>query len=188
MINAIANTSNVMLLTEYKAKASKVQFPALVQQKIDGYRCVYIDGKFYSRQGTEFTHPSLAPIAAALSSVQTGIAIDGELQHADGTYSSTGRIFGADGDDHFVFHIFDQFAADGHEYRAYSERYDSLHSVIRVSDMVQIVANIIVNSHVQIQNQFFTARSMGHEGIVIKNIVGKYMFGRSTDAQKLKTL
>jgi len=162
------------LLAHTIEDTSKVAYPVLVSVKLDGVRCLIIDGVAMSR--------SLKPIRNEY--VQSCIGrpeyngLDGELIVGDvfapDCYRVTNSgVMSKDGRPDFKFHVFDRWDLANQEYmvrRGFLET--SLH--------------VVVVPHMQALNEADLLRveqsvlERGGEGVMVRSFNGKYKQGRST--------
>jgi len=67
-----------MLALDYHKRGKDIVFPCYAQRKLDGVRCLAIQGKgLYSRLGKKFPH--LESITSEIDTLATGTILDGEL-------------------------------------------------------------------------------------------------------------
>ena len=67
-----------MLALDYHKRGKDITFPAYAQRKLDGVRCLAIQGKgLYSRLGKKFPH--LESILSEINGLAAGTILDGEL-------------------------------------------------------------------------------------------------------------
>ena len=162
------------LLAHTIEDTSAVKFPCIVSPKLDGIRCIIIDGVAMSR--------SLKPIRNEY--VQKCIGnreyngLDGELivgdMYAPDCYRVTNSgVMSKDGEPDFSFRIFDRVDMDAPFY----ERLDSLPYN---KPFIRIVPHLVaVNEDhlLQLESEFL---SKGAEGVMVRSFEGRYKQGRST--------
>jgi len=154
---------------------STINFPVMASPKLDGVRCIIIDGVAMSR--------SLKPIPNAYVQKQIGKAkyngLDGELMlgavgAADVYRKTVSAVMSEDGEPNFTFWIFDNFLKTG----GFNDRYKSLEK--------HVSAHVTVVKHTMIRNMedldAYEAKQLdgGLEGVMIRDPQGPYKFGRST--------
>jgi len=180
-----------MLAHKFADQAHKIKFPAYVQPKLDGIRCISIlkDGKctLWSRTRKQIT--SMPHIVAAIEKLKVDIVFDGEL------YNHTHKA----NFEHIVslvrqevpgprhtdvqYHIYDIATQDTFEKRSAKLRY--LKESWLDGPIVK-VETCQVQDEAQVIDYFNQWRSGGYEGAMIRNASGLYANKRSYDLQKIK--
>lgn len=103
---------DVMLAKKYDEHEKKIKGEIIITNKLDGMRCVYIDGEFFSRQGQLIE--GLDDIIAEIETLPKAV-YDGELLlkndqglHSKDLYRETIKVARKDGKkENLEFHIFD---------------------------------------------------------------------------------
>lgn len=164
-------------------KPDLVRYPCLSSFKIDGLRCIYENGRLYSRAGKEFT--GLGHIAHALRSVDVK-RIDGELTVQGKKFDDASgdlRSFKQSG--MAVFNIFD---VQNEEPTPIYKRYDAARLLVESlgQSCLSIVEHRHVTSETEVTDMYNEAMDRGYEGLVLKKIEGCEFNGRNYDWLKLK--
>lgn len=152
-----------------------LQYPVLVSPKLDGIRCVVIDGIAYSR--------SLKPIPN--EEVQAFFAggeydgFDGELiagpHNAPDVFNrSTRFVMKRDAQDDWAFYVFD-YVSDGHTIERMG-----LVEALPWSEHVRPVIQTTVGNAEVLREYERVSLSQGFEGVMIRSMGGGYKYGRST--------
>jgi DNA ligase-1 len=155
---------------------AQVQYPVLVSQKLDGIRCLIIDGVAVSR--------SLKPIRNEYVQSIIGRAeyngLDGELivgdAYATDCYRVTNSgVMSKDGEPDFFYYIFDRWD----DTRGFADRYASLrrHNQFR---RIAIVPHKWAYSEEDLLYIEETHLKLGAEGVMVRSLNGPYKQGRST--------
>ena len=162
------------LLAHTIEDTSKVAYPVLVSVKLDGVRCLIIDGVAMSR--------SLKPIRNEY--VQSCIGhpeyngLDGELIVGDvfapDCYRVTNSgVMSKDGEPNFKFHVFDRWNLPNEGYVARRFFFETM-------------LHVVVVPHIQALNEADLLRieqsvlESGGEGVMVRSFEGRYKQGRST--------
>lgn len=164
---------------------SKLSYPVLASQKLDGIRAVVIDGVVMSR--------SMKPIRSKLVQELFGKVeydgFDGELLYgpwyAENVFNLTTQVVMSTelksefNKDELRFAVFDDITA--HE-SAYTIRLDGLERRLHECDSPQIsyVEQTVVRNEcalLALEEGYLTA---GYEGLMVRSILGRYKQGRST--------
>ena len=162
------------LLSATIEDTASLRYPVLVSTKLDGIRCLVIDGVACSR--------NLKPIRNAYIQKCIGKpeynGLDGELivgnVFAKDCYLKTNSgVMSADGEPDFKFHVFDRFDMGPFHFRTRFERIPNL-------PFVEIVPHWEVSSEIQLLDLEAELLAKGAEGVMVRSIDGTYKFGRST--------
>ncbi len=162
---------------------SNLKYPLMVSPKLDGVRCLIINGVAMSR--------NLKPIPNRYIQSLIGTIkldwLDGELIVGDETsktvYNDTvSGVMSRDGEPNFIFRVFDNFAVPNNPF---TKRYSS---VIQRSkslpkhffNFVDPVSHIIITEEQELVEWEHNFLSYGYEGIMIRHPNGLYKHGRST--------
>jgi DNA ligase-1 len=174
-----------MLLHKWEKYSHKMQYPVIVQPKIDGVRCMWDsdDAKLYSREGKVI---SLPHITDAL--IQVGLtSCDGELAYEDYTVPLPEVVHGIAHEMRDIcFHIFDRPVPG-----TFKERFagNSPHLVAACEqvDCLKIVAMALKYSEDEVKKFYDACVAHDMEGIVVRNPDSEYLFGkRSNQVLKYK--
>ena len=156
-----------MLCARLKDPA-QLRYPVLATPKLDGIRCLKVDGRVVSRA---FKLIPNQHIRECMSQLPDGV--DGELICDD--FSSTqSAVMSVDGKPDFRFHMFDWCSLNGYHDRVYQMTMENWPS------FVELVVPALVNdlpSFYQLEEAHLAA---GYEGVVVRSFNGPYKFGRST--------
>lgn len=160
-----------------------IEYPVLVSPKLDGIRCLIVDGKVVSR--------SLKPIpnehVQRLYGHEMYNGLDGELIVGDATAknafnSTTSGIMSKDGNPDVTFFVFDDFS---NPTLPFKERFVSAVKRITKDDgkyhqYFAPVGHAIIEGHEKLEESENNVLRMGYEGLMIRDPMGEYKFGRST--------
>lgn len=184
-----------MLAQSYADHSHKIKYPAYVQPKLDGIRCIAIlkDGKctLWTR-----TRKPITGVPHIIEAIEKGfpegnnITLDGELyNHSfkanfEKIVSFVRQENPAPGHEVVQYHVYDIVNEDPFSKRAVKMRYMS--SSWFPNGEVQKVETIQVEDEAQAMTWFEQWRKEGYEGAMIRNADGKYANKRSYDLQKMK--
>ena len=154
----------------------QLRYPLLATQKIDGIRCLIIDGVAMSR--------SLKPIPNRYIQSIIGRAdfngLDGELLVGDTFQQATSGIMSEDGEPDFTFYVFDDFAQIG---RGYRERMTVLQERCRrIGSGNRIVGlfPVVLRNREELDAYSAQELSKGFEGVMVRSPSSPYKQGRAT--------
>jgi len=155
-----------------KAEFDKIQYPVLATPKLDGIRCLMVDGVAMSR--------SMKPIPNQYVQEQLkGLhGLDGELM-VNGDFNSVmSGIMSQDGEPDFTFHVFDNWSLDyGYPLRLEDTEWYC------TNPHVKILHPVIIKDEAQLTLYLDGCLELGYEGVMIRQPNSKYKFGRSTVKQ-----
>jgi len=177
-----------MLAHNFDKQSAKIRYPAYVQNKLDGSRCLAKKENgvvtMWSRKGKPISIPDR--IVEELTGVlEEGETTDGELYVHNWTFQ---RLIAATkkkrGDtDLLEYHIYDS----PHSTKTFEERFVEVFPKSRETKRVKIVDTLKVDSINELNRQEQFAVSSGYEGLIVRNTGSLYKFkNRSYDLQKVK--
>lgn len=165
-----------------KTDGTNLTYPLLASPKLDGIRCLVIDGVALSR--------SLKPIPNKHVQKLIGKAaydgLDGELivghPGAEDVFNNTqSAIMSIEGEPDFMFHVFDSTSAAE---AAFRHRLLHAHKITTKLAYCTPVPHYIVNNEEELAHQEAEFLADGYEGIMLRSLDGAYKFGRSTLKQQ----
>ena len=160
-----------------KFDESKQKFPLLASAKLDGVRCIIIDGVAMSR--------SLKPIPNA--HVQSVIGksrlngLDGELMvgpiGSKTVYRDTvSGVMRAEGDPAFKFWVFDRVIPN----QPFYERFASLYDIPLIGSAFDVLSHYQMSDRDELYRFEDKQLNLGLEGVMVRDPNGPYKFGRSS--------
>lgn len=163
---------NIKPLLATKADYDKIQYPVWASPKLDGIRCLMVEGIAMSR--------SMKPIPNHFVQEQLkGLhGLDGELM-LNGDYNQIqSGIMSRDGEPDFTYHVFDSFADKNNPY-GLRLRHIYLNE-LDWNERVSILKQTTIHNEEELD--IFVAKCIaeGYEGVMIRHPEGKYKHGRST--------
>ena len=165
-----------------KADLAKISYPILVSRKLDGIRCLAMDGKPMSRTmkviRNRFVQKWFDDNAALIEGFD-GELIVGNVNAEDVYRVTNSAVMSEDGEPDFRFYIFDLWdQAD-----PFASRLASLqkkHLKLRYSGRTVLVEQREVYSPGELDSFEVTAIAEGYEGVMIRSLNGPYKQGRSS--------
>lgn len=152
-----------------KADLNKLVYPVLATPKLDGIRCLMVDGIAMSR--------SMKPIPNGF--VQEELAglhgLDGELMIAGDFNNVQSGIMKHTGKPDFVFHVFDSFVMSG----AYIDRVADIEWV-EDNHRIQVLHPKLIHNEEELNIYEERCIAEGYEGVMVRDPEGRYKHGRST--------
>ncbi|CAM6004807.1 unnamed protein product [Sphagnum balticum] len=185
-----------MLAHKFSEQGHKIKYPAYVQPKLDGIRCIAIlkDGKCTLWSRTRKPINSVPHIVEAIEKgfpPGTEIILDGELYNHEYKSNfekivSLVRQEEPDPEHQLVqYHIYDIVNADPFKSRATKLRY--MKSSWFDGSIVKVDTILVDDEQTSIE-YFDQWRQEGYEGAMIRNANGLYVNKRSYDLQKIKEM
>lgn len=157
-----------------KAEFEKIRYPVLATPKIDGIRCLMVDGVAMSRTmkpiPNEFVQSELAGL--------TGL--DGELIIQGGFNKVSSGIMSKAGEPDFLYMVFDSWSSGA----GYSLRIEDL-EFFGVDDHPRcvILSPIEINNEQELMSYLEECLEAEYEGVMIRDPKGRYKNGRSTSKE-----
>ena len=189
-----------MLAQDFNKHNKKIKYPCYIQPKLDGYRCVYTNGKMYSRNGKEYAimygskvHKELLMLEKHFKKEGKTVILDGELYvHNDLKFEQYGvlrKIKKSEKDEEVIdsmeYHVYDVINGE-----SFGQRLQKIKKLFKNNQQLKFVRKVdtlICNSidDVNKYNEFFLEEN--YEGSMIRNSDGLYKQKyRSYDLQKYK--
>lgn len=190
---------NVMLLHDFAKHETKIKYPCICQEKMDGthYTIVYhpgilgeIDG--FTRDRKSYGQKHLLRIAKPILASYPGLYISGELYLPNKPREYISGKSRLDTDESLELWVFDCFYID--KQLPFVERWELCREVIGKinSKFFKLVDSRICGSREDVDKYFNEKQTAGAEGIIVRNMDGQYEFGltsnkRTHDALKYKS-
>ena len=153
----------------------QLRYPLLATQKIDGIRCLIIDGVAMSR--------SLKPIPnryiQSIIGKREYNGLDGELVVGSSFQQATSGIMSSDGEPDFTYHVFDLWDRAGATYYDRDEDL-RLHVAVLASPRVVALQTVAITSREELDTYSAEQLALGHEGIMVRSPSSPYKQGRAT--------
>lgn len=166
------------LLAAKKPVFEKIKFPVLATPKIDGIRCLVIDGKAVSRSFKPIPNHYIRMLIE--SYCPTGF--DGEILCGDGFSDVQSMVMGREGKPAFRYLVFDY--VQNSLTVPYIERINQLVGFVKqnplVTDVVDILVPEVANNLEELMVIMERHLAEGHEGTMIRDPGSPYKCGRSS--------
>lgn len=183
-----------MLAHSYTKRKHDIVWPAIVQPKLNGVRCLTVmtenSLEYLSRKGKKYsTLRHLDECTKALIS-ELGVPLDGEVFVKDWTFQEIVRAIKKDRGkvtDQLQYWIYDIVDTNS----TFEERLEKMilaHSkLIKLDAPVKLTPYFIVKNEEEMMERHKIWTAQGFEGTIARNIKGKYVIkNRSKDLQKYK--
>lgn len=175
-------TNVIQPLLAKKADYEKIQYPVLATPKLDGIRCLMVEGVAMSRTMKPIPNQFVQEELAGLN------GLDGELMVKGDFNAVSSAIMSRDGEPDFFFHVFDmwdravEFDPDEPEKPfGYAGRLQYLEDEeLDWHPRVEILKPVQINNEEELEAYLDKCVNEGYEGIMLRDPTGKYKHGRST--------
>jgi len=188
-----------MLAHPFDKRKHNITYPAIVQRKFDGVRClakINDDGTvtLLSRKGKEFPHLKHIRTDVLSYNKNTNIVLDGELYSDTLTFQElvglVRRVTLKEGNSEQMLQVslrvYD--CIDVENEQDFSERYEVITDITNGARYLSLVENVSVTEESEIHAAQARFVEEGYEGAMVRNITGAYAIGkRSANLQKVKS-
>lgn len=165
-----------------------LRYPLLASPKLDGIRCVMINGEAHSRNMKPIPNTFIRDTLAAMALPGLdGELIVGDPKAADCFNRSTSGVMSRDGTPQFCFWVFDRHDMDASVtftkrlgLTKLAAKNGDYSSKPRKKAMIQHVAHKLVGSAEELLAYEAQMLLAGCEGVMVRDPLGSYKFGRST--------
>jgi|TARA_B100001094_G_scaffold295835_1_gene317494 DNA ligase-1 len=188
-----------MLAHPFTKRKHNITYPAVVQRKFDGVRClarINNDGTvtLLSRKGKEFPHLKHIRTEVLNYNKNKNIVLDGELYSDTITFQElvglVRRVTLKEGNSEQMLQVslrvYD--CIDVEKEQDFSERYKVITDITNGAKYLSLVENVSVKEESEIHAAQARFVEEGYEGAMVRNLTGAYAIGkRSANLQKVKT-
>ena len=182
-----------MLAHKFAEQAHKIKYPAFVQPKLDGIRCIAIvkDGACTLWSRTRKPITSMPHIVQELEAAfaTMDITLDGELYNHEykkdfeKIVSAVRQEEPGEGHELVQYHVYDVINSLSFEHRYYG-----LAPLFALFEFfsIKLVETVLCETEEKVMDFFDKFRAQGYEGAMMRNAESKYVNKRSYDLQKVK--
>lgn len=171
-----------------------LKYPVLVSPKLDGIRCLIIDGVAMSRSLKPIPSKHVQEWVKQHAHILNGM--DGELIVGDVTAKdvfnvTTSGVMKKDGSEQFTFYVFDLYNVASGTLGGAHARWFAIKCILEAADVPNVVAveKYVAFSPEQVLEVETSFLDEGYEGAMIQGEHSEYKYGRSTvKEQKLLKL
>lgn len=153
--------------------------PMFISPKLDGIRCVIIDGIAYSRNLKPIRNQYISASLHGLPPLD-GEIIVGPPNHPDVWNASNSGVMSGDGEPDFTFYVFDWIDLTGRV--AFKYRFENATRIVEklAHPGVKILPHGLCETYERIQFAHTAHLDMGYEGSMLRSPDGPYKQGKST--------
>jgi ATP-dependent DNA ligase len=188
-----------MLAHPFTKRKHNITYPAIVQRKFDGVRCLAVLNSdktvtLMSRKGKEFPHLEHIKNDVLAQNKNQSLVLDGELYSDTLTFQElvglVKRVTLKPGNDKQMLEIslrvYD--CVNTRKTDNFQDRYLDIMGITHGAKYLSLVENITVDNEAQIHEAQRKFVEEGYEGAMVRNLLGTYAIGkRSANLQKVKT-
>lgn len=188
-----------MLAHPFTKRKHNITYPAYVQRKFDGVRCLAVLNSdktvtLLSRKGKEFPHLEHIKKDVLANNKNQSLVLDGELYSDTLTFQElvglVKRVTLKPGNDKQMLEVslrvYD--CVNTRKTDDFQVRYLDIAGITHGAKYLSLVENILVDNEAQIHEAQRKFVEEGYEGAMVRNLNGPYAIGkRSPDLQKVKT-
>ena len=188
-----------MLAHPFTKRKHNIDYPAIVQRKFDGVRCLArlnSDGTvtLLSRKGKEYPHLNHIKADVAANNSDTNLVLDGELYSDTLTFQElvglVKRVTLKPGNDEQMLEVslrvYD--CVELNNEADFTDRYQTITNLTEGAEYLSLVENVRVSTESEIHAAQAQFVEEGYEGAMVRNLTGAYAIGkRSANLQKVKT-
>jgi len=189
-----------MLAHPFTKRKHNITYPAYVQRKFDGVRCLAVLNSdktvtLLSRKGKEFPHLEHIKADVVANNSDQALVLDGELYSDTLTFQElvglVKRVTLKPGNDKQMLEVSLRVYDCVHIMNGsadFQDRYLTIMGITHGAKYLSLVENIGVDNEAQIHEAQRKFVEEGYEGAMVRNLKGAYAIGkRSPDLQKVKT-
>lgn len=157
-----------------KADVETLRFPLIVQPKLDGIRCVIVNGQPMTRKLKPIPNNHIRRLLTELPSW------DGEIMIPGKSFNDVqSAVMSEDGKPDFDFYVFDDFSDPN---KVYEDRVRDM-EIPRCPYIKQLKYDVVDSlEDLYIKHAHYVMD--GYEGIMIRSLDSTYKFGRSTNKEQ----
>jgi len=179
----------------HKYNPDKADYPAYIQPKLDGVRCIFTKDGAYSRTGKEFKNVDhIKKTLHSFFCANPSVVLDGELYN-HGLKDDFEKIISLvrktkptqehreQAAELIQYHVYD---VANFSHAIYSTRVLILSSILKYNHIIQPVETKVVLDYDEAVKQHNKYLKLGYEGSIYRSTDGKYKNTRSWDLMKFK--
>lgn len=162
------------MLAETAEDFEKIKYPVLMTPKLDGIRCLKVDGRVLSRKFLDIPNKHIQEMVK-----QCPDGLDGELLVKGTTFSETSSgVMRESGEPDFEFWVFD-YVTPGGLAVPYHERMTNLGALALPVFCKKVLPRVANNAEELLAFESICL-AQGYEGVMIRTMLSPYKEGRST--------
>lgn len=167
-------TKIIKPLLATKADYGKIQYPVLATPKLDGIRCLMVDGVAMSRSMKPIPNDYVRKQLEGLHGLDGELMVNGDFNEVQS------GIMKKSGEPDFTYHVFDDYISP----EGYVDRISDLEDVSVFGDdgydlpkEIEILIPVTIYTEEQLDSYLETCLAEGYEDVMIRDPNGKYKHG-----------
>lgn len=162
---------------------SKIKYPVLCSTKLDGIRCIILNGKALSRSLKPIPNHYIRNKLEEIGKDFPNVVFDGELIVSNVFQETTSSIMSFDGEPNFTYYIFDCILDDDNSV-PFCDRIENLKSIEnKLPSFCKVLNQANITNKEELELYYKKQLEEGNEGIIVRSIHGIYKYGRSTEKE-----
>jgi DNA ligase-1 len=159
---------------------ARLTFPVLATPKLDGIRCLIINGKAVSRAFKPIPNDYIRnTIETCINSYQ----FDGEIMIEGRSFNDlSGDVRRKDGrPTNFYYAVFDYITNMRGISQPYNERMEELASLQNLPPFVRKILPVFIKNEIELATYERDQLALGYEGVMVRGVYSPYKCGRSSE-------
>jgi len=164
----------MLAASEIPCLETDVKYPCFIQPKLDGIRCIAINGQAYSRKMKLIPNQFIQKVFAELNLH----GFDGELMVHGDFNKVQSAVMSEDGEPDFYYVVYDWWNLE----QPYEERFECVLTAVNLlnSQYVAAIDSGVVENGEQAEEELNHFIKAGYEGAMLRSFTSPYKQGRST--------
>lgn len=154
-----------------------IKYPVYASPKLDGIRCIIINGKAYSRNLKLIPNKYIQQTLQVLNLPK----LDGELMIDSDFNSVQSAVMSQEGKPNFYYNVFDQVHDAAFDIRSFKAACVVEKKCFAFnSKVLRFLKQELIKTKEQLFNYWEDCLAKGYEGVIVRSLHGPYKCGRST--------
>lgn len=163
-------------------KPADLGFPVLASPKLDGVRCIIINGVAMSRKLKPIPNAHVQGLVKPWMEGLDGELVVGPVNSETVFRDTMSGVMAVDGQPDVAFHVFDTAISSRKDW-TYHERFASILKAVKKESFVKVVPHTQLNHADELAAYEARCLEQGYEGVMLRHLHGPYKYGRSTEKE-----
>lgn len=164
-----------------EADLDNLEYPIHCGLKLDGIRCLVVDGVLQSRSGKPIrNHHLQSKYGRPEFEGFDGELVIGDVFAHDVFQVTSSGVMSANKVTEAVFYVFDMWNMPD---VGYEERHSELCKLAEGASGIVVLHTVLCHSKIAVEEQIEAVRVLGGEGVILRKVGAGYKYGRSTFKQ-----
>lgn len=155
-----------------------IKYPCLATPKLDGIRCLILDGEAVSRKFKAIPNKYIKKELETIFSSEKSKNFDGEIFSGKTFQECSGNVMRFEGDSDFEYYVFDIVSDDLTE--TYEDRMKKLEALPISDPRIKKLLPTVINTAEELDAFETKCLEEGFEGVILRSPTSPYKCGRST--------